>query len=222
MVEDFKDNYYSGWIKIFRSIRSHWIWKDPVKFQWWIDILLEVNHTRKTVAIGYKLFDCEKGECLLSLKNWAERWNVSKTVVNNFLKMLENDSMIITKNETVTTRITICNYDTYQQIQNGNETQQKRNRNATETQQSTTKELKNDKNEKKKNKYIPGFIEFRDYALENQKNTDLHKLELKYKSWVEAGWKTGKDKDIKNWKSTLLNTLQYLVDENIKQKGKMI
>jgi len=162
LSEDYRENYHTGWIKIFRSVRDHWIWKDPVKFKWWIDILLEVNHSKKTVAIGYNLFDCERGECIMSLKNWSERWNVSKTVVNNFLKMLEKDSMILIKSETVTTRITVCNYDTYQQSENGNKTQQKRNRNATETQQSTTKELKNDNNEKK---YI--YSKFYDSEIKN-------------------------------------------------------
>ena len=42
---------------------------------------------------------------------------------------------------------------------------------------------------------------------------DESKLKSKYLAWKEAGWKTGKDKKIKNWKSTLLNTLVYLRKE---------
>lgn len=145
-IEDYKENYYPGWIKIFRSIRKHWIWDDPIKLKWWIDILLEVNHESKTIAIGYKLFECDRGECLMSLKNWSHRWNVSKTVVNNFLKLLEKDNMISIKNETVTTRITVCNYEDYQKTENANKTEQKRNKNGIKTQKSTTKELKNENN----------------------------------------------------------------------------
>jgi hypothetical protein len=65
-------------------------------------------------------------------------------------------------------------------------------------------------------KQIPDFETFKNYALEHQPNTDLHNLECKYKSWVEAGWKTGKGEKIKIWKSTLLNTLPYLKKENQK------
>ncbi len=129
-----------GWIKISRSITNHWIWKDPIKFKWWMDILLIANYEPKRVSIGYKVFECNRGECLMSLKSWGERWGVSKTVVNNFFTMLENDNMIKTVNETVTTRLTICNYDSYQQKENGTKTETKRIKNATETQQSTTKE----------------------------------------------------------------------------------
>jgi hypothetical protein len=34
---------HMGWIKLHREIRDHWIWKDPVKYQWWTDILLPVK-----------------------------------------------------------------------------------------------------------------------------------------------------------------------------------
>ncbi len=175
MVEDIQENYLTGWVKIFRSIRNHWIWKDPIRFQWWIDILLEVNHSPKTFAIGYKLFDCEKGECLMSLQNWSLRWGVSKTVVNNFLKLLEKDSMIIIKNETVTTRITVCNFETYQQNQNGNKTQQKRDRNATETQQYTTKEDK-----KIRTKEVYTYSQFYDEQLELSENNQNYLLLIKW------------------------------------------
>jgi hypothetical protein len=56
--------------------------------------------------------------------------------------MLEKDSMIVLKSETVTTRITICKYDTYQGERNDSETQVKRTRNASETQVKPTKEVK--------------------------------------------------------------------------------
>lgn len=59
-------------------------------------------------------------------------------------------------------------------------------------------------------KKIPTYEDFKSYALENQENTDLHALDLKYKAWVENGWKDGNNKSIKNWKSKLLNTLKYI------------
>ena len=44
-------------------------------------------------------------------------------------------------------------------------------------------------------------------------------LILKYESWKENNWHDGNQKQIKNWKSTLLNTLPYLI-RNSKQAGK--
>jgi hypothetical protein len=60
---------------------------------------------------------------------------------------------------------------------------------------------------------IPSFDEIKDYATYNQPGTDLHQLELKYKSWTVNHWRDGNDKPIKNWKSKLLNTLPHLLKE---------
>lgn len=66
---------------------------------------------------------------------------------------------------------------------------------------------------KKDNKY-PSFDEFKEYALEKQKDLDfkidLDKLRLKFIAWSENDWKNGYGKKIKNWKSTLTNSLPYL------------
>lgn len=72
-------------------------------------------------------------------------------------------------------------------------------------------------NEKRNEKEIPTFEDFKTYALEQKKDIDIEALELKYKSWVSNDWKTGgeKPREIQNWKNTLLNTLPYL-----KQKEK--
>ena len=113
----------AGWIKIDRNIRNHWIWSDPIKFQWWFDIIMTVNYEDKKVPIGYKLFLCKRGESLMSYNEWAKRWKVSKSVVYNFFTMLKNDEMISIKNETVTIRLTVCNYDSYQDLQQTNNKQ---------------------------------------------------------------------------------------------------
>jgi DNA-binding transcriptional regulator YhcF (GntR family) len=153
----------SGWIKINRSINNHWIFKDPIKFKWWIDILLMANYEAKRVSIGYKVFECKRGECLMSLKSWGERWGVSKTVVNNFFSMLESDNMIKTVNETVTTRLLVCNYDSYQQIENGIKTESKHN-------QKTTLTISVEYDTDKLNKIIKIFEkENQDYVFELKK-----------------------------------------------------
>lgn len=75
---------------------------------------------------------------------------------------------------------------------------------------------KNKVDKTKENKNIPALDEFKKYALENKPDINVQALELKYKSWVENGWKTGNNKKISNWKSTLLNTLQYINSNNQK------
>ena len=127
----------NGWISIHRKLQAHWLWEQNKTFsnlEAWIDILLTVNHTEKKVLLGNKLLIVKRGDSVLSLDSWANRWKWNKSKVRRFFTLLEKDSMIVIKNETQTTRLTVCNYDSYQDMRNANETQVKRKRHASETQ----------------------------------------------------------------------------------------
>jgi hypothetical protein len=136
-----------GWIMLHRKIRSHWIWEDPVKLRWWIDMILEANHTDGTVNIGMQLIECKRGQSVRSLQGWSKRWGVSKSTVRSFFDLLKNDSMLCTENLAVTTRITILNYDDYQTLPHAKQTQRKRKPNATQTQADPNNNDNNDNND---------------------------------------------------------------------------
>jgi hypothetical protein len=103
----------TGYIPLHRKIREHWIWSDPVKFRWWVDILFSVNHTSKTVNVGNKLIECNRGQSIKSIGTWAREWRVDESKVRRFFKLLQDDGMIVTENVVKTTRLTVCNYDNY-------------------------------------------------------------------------------------------------------------
>jgi hypothetical protein len=132
----------SGFIKLHRRVRDNWIWEHPDYFKAWIDILLEVNYKSKSVRIGNKILTCERGQSVNSLDTWAKKWGWHKSKVRRFFSLLEQDGMIVTKSETQTTRITVCNYGAYNDPWNASETNVKRKRNAAETQLTPTKEGK--------------------------------------------------------------------------------
>jgi hypothetical protein len=163
-----------GWIKIHRKIQSHWIWKDPIKFQWWIDILMTVNFVDEKTNIGFELFECKRGQSIKSLQTWAERWKTSKDTARNFLKLLEKDGMILHENIGKSTRITVYNYDSYQYDLHDSQTQTKRKPNANQTQTHSNKEEKEEK-EKKVSKEVDihektKFDIFNDWLKENYPN----------------------------------------------------
>lgn len=66
------------------------------------------------------------------------------------------------------------------------------------------------KTKEDKSKKIPPFDEFLTYGLEKENALCEKGLKLKYDSWVENGWNDGNQRKIVNWKSKLLNTIQYL------------
>ena len=203
-----------GWIRIHRKIVNNWIFKDADKFRSWIIILLTVNHDQKKVLIGEKLFVCNRGESLNSLDTWSKlfgkNWNKSK--VRRFFELLKKDSMIVLTNEQKTTRLTVCNYDSYQDTRNDSETEVNRNGNGSETSltpNNNDKKLKNEKN------IIPPPIELiKNYQKERGTNVNVNKFFNFYES---KNWMVGKNK-MKNWQAAF-RTWEPVVKESVKEKN---
>ena len=139
-----------GYIPLYRKIQDNFLWKERRVFskaEAWIDILMEARFSDEpeTFVIGTKLLQCSYGEVLYSMDTWADRWRWSKSKVKRVLDLFAKCSMIELKNETVTTRISVLNYSKYDPRRNGNETQVKRKRNASETHVEPTEEGKEGK-----------------------------------------------------------------------------
>lgn len=62
---------------------------------------------------------------------------------------------------------------------------------------------------------VPEWMDFLQYALSHKPKINQSHLEMKYNAWKENGWKTGgkTPRKIKNWKTTLLNTLPHIAEE---------
>lgn len=106
----------SGWIKIYREITQHWVFQDAEKFKWWIDLLIMASHDDHKIVVKDELLTMKRGQLQVSLSFLAARWGRSKEKVLNFLRLLESDHMIERKSDRKATTITICNYDSYQDV----------------------------------------------------------------------------------------------------------
>jgi hypothetical protein len=180
----------SGWIKLHRDIAGHWIWKSERRLKWWIDLLLTVNHEPSKVLIKGQLIECGRGQSVMSLESWAQRWGVTKKAVRDFFLLLEKDQMLYTENLQVTTRITICKYEDYQGEVNGQIKKSKRTGNAEETDSAPKQEgLRRSKefyeSEKAKTE-DKNYHQFADYLLgKNPLQRPLGKI-LKMEDQVDA------------------------------------
>ena len=107
----------AGWIKIHREITKHWIFQDAEKFKWWIDLLLTASHEDNKHLVGDRLIEVKRGQMVVSLSFLAKRWNTSKRTVLRFLTLLESDGMCNRLTHQKITILTICNYDSYQEVE---------------------------------------------------------------------------------------------------------
>lgn len=192
----------SGWIKIHRSIKDHWLYTEKrvfSRFEAWNDILLTVNYSDAQTLIKGKLYNVKRGESILSLDSWAKRWGWEKSSVRRFLKLLENESMVVLDSDNVTTRLTVCNYESYQDERNADETRKKLKRNSNEIQTTPIKEEKEEQEEKRRVFIKPTTQEVQDYMKEIEYNGDAEHFINYYQS---KGWVVGKSKMI-DWKSAV-------------------
>lgn len=106
-----------GFITLHRKVQEHWLWSCEKEFnkpQAFIDLLLLANHEPKTINIGNEIITVERGQHVTSEIKLMARWGWGKTKLRNFLKLLENDGIIIKNSNKKQTTITICNYSDYQ------------------------------------------------------------------------------------------------------------
>lgn len=83
-----------------REMIPEYLWEDPTRFYWWIDILFEVD---------------KNGEDNRSIQEWATRWKVTKDVARNFFRGLKKNNMIDTVIDTKLTRIKVLKSINYKQ-----------------------------------------------------------------------------------------------------------
>jgi hypothetical protein len=205
-----------GFIVLHRQILN-WEWYDhlPTKVLF-IHCLLRANHSEgKWRGQAFK-----RGQFITSLNSLATETGLTIKQVRIALENLEKTKELGKQTTSQNTLLTVLNYDLYQSKGTpkdkggAKEGQSKGKGGATDNNDNNDN---NENNENNINTY-PSFDEFFAYAKEHKPKVCYESLKLKYHSWSENDWckeSNGKRVKIKNWKSTLLNTLQYIKEVEI-------
>lgn len=188
----------SGWIKLHRQIRSHWVFKNANYFKAWVVIISEVNHKKTKVVIEGELIECNRGQSINSLSTWVrilgDDWTIQK--LRTFLKLLEKDGMINTEGLRKTTRLTVCKYDSYQSDQQGDNTETTNRQQGDNKEITTNKNDKNDKNEKEV--LLNEWIVYRKEIQKKLKQTTINKLKEEMDNYTYEKCKYVIDTSIRN------------------------
>ena len=196
----------TGWIKIHRSILE-WEWyEDTNTFRLFMHLILKANHKDK----NYKGKLIKRGSLVTGRELLSVETGLSIQQIRTCLERLKSTNEITIKSSSKGTEIQVVKYNEYQLVTND-----VTNKQPTSNQQVTTN--KNEKNEKKERNTIPTLEDFLAYAVSLKPNVNTEQVKFKYNAWSVNNWKVnrnGKDVDIKNWKTTLSNTMKYF-DEKI-------
>lgn len=105
----------SGYIKLHRNIEHHWIWQNPRRTQWWIQLIFMAAWEPQQVSFGNETFTLQRGQIATTYRILTGRFSCTNQAVFNFLAILEKHKMIIKETSHKMTLITIVNYELYQQ-----------------------------------------------------------------------------------------------------------
>lgn len=138
-----------GWISLHRKVQSHWLWDDKPfsKGQAWIDMLLLANHSDKKFLLGNELVEVKSGSFITSELKLMDRWGWGKAKTRNFLKLLENDGMIVKISDRKKTTINIVNYSDYTVLKTTDRPQADHEQTASRPPADTNNNYNNDNND---------------------------------------------------------------------------
>ena len=85
-------------------------------------MLMEANHKTKSRLYNGNLVIIKRGQIVGSLQSYANRWDMTVSQVRHFIDLLEQDKMVSKKTAQGFTHLSICNYDTYQSLQQADNT----------------------------------------------------------------------------------------------------
>lgn len=204
-----------GFIQLHRSLLE-WEWYDDTPtFKLFIHCLLKANYVEKK----WRGIDIKRGQFITSLSNISHETGLTTKQVRNSIEKLVETGELGKQTTNRNTVITVLSYDKYQTEGKPNG-KQRASKGQTEGKQraTTNKDNKENKDKKEINKYnIPPFEVFLSHAQSKIENICEQSVKLKYDSWVENEWRDGNDKQIKNWKSKLTNTVQFLKVKEVKK-----
>ncbi|MGG7057569.1 hypothetical protein ACQPUZ_04655 [Clostridium tertium] len=134
------DKESKGFIKLDRNIFDHWIFQDAEKFRAFVDLIQLARWKDEKLLIGNDVVTVPRGSYYTSELKLAERWSWSRKKTREFLKLLENEKMIIKKGTTKGTMLTIENYRLYQDEGTTKSTTKEHQRNNEGYNKGTSKE----------------------------------------------------------------------------------
>lgn len=124
MVNDYQENYYTGYVSVYRSVLNNpfWLSEKFTRGQAWVDLLLLAKYKdgffyKRDIMVNYKRGDVTEG-----IINLSKRWKWSRNKTQKFINDLEKEQQVKQHRSHVITIISVCNYNVYQTKKTTDET----------------------------------------------------------------------------------------------------
>lgn len=140
-----------GWIKLHRKLLSNpVVCKDSDHLAVWIYLLLNATHSEHPAIFGGNKITLQPGQLITGRKSIASEQQISESKVERILKSFQIEHQIEQQTSNKNRLISILSWAKYQLIEQQDEQQLNNKRTTTEQQVDTNKNVKKEKNERKK------------------------------------------------------------------------
>lgn len=189
------------WIKLYRKF-DEWEWFNISEMvHLFIYLLLNANNSDSE----WHGIEIKRGQLITGRKTLNLKTGISEQTLRTCLRRLKSTKEITIKSTNKYSIITICKYNNYQPKEKITNQQLTSNQPATNQQLTTVKELKEDKNIKKKSKKFnpPLLSEVKSYFFENE-YSEQAAIKM-FNSYSVANWIDSYGKPVLNWKQKAIN-----------------
>lgn len=150
IIAEPKENYSSGYIKLYRSLKNKGWYKKSEYVHLWLHLLLKANHCQKEWLYKNKSFAVKPGQFITSRKALSYETGINQSQIERILKCFEIEQQIEQQNLFTSRLITITYWDEYQKPEQQIEQQNNSKITANEQQNNTNNNINNVNNDKNK------------------------------------------------------------------------
>lgn len=175
-------NTSQGWIKLHRRLLTHPLWQQstPEQKVLLVTLLMMANHAERQWDWNGRPYRCGPGQMITSLNSLSAKCGagVSRRKVQTALRFFENCGFLVKETSRHNTLITICNWDSYQNVPEFDVTEAD-NRPSNRWHTGVTPMLPNKKKRKKnekntKNYCLPFYLDSEQEDLEGYSADELN------------------------------------------------
>src|SRR5665648_49631 len=114
-----------GFVKIYRDIKNHWIYRDPDHFKVWFEMLSNARYIEEPKTDTYQgiIYTLNYGEFIFSRISWCKRLGISEQKLRTLMTKMQREGMIkVTSRLTKLSIYKVVNYEKFNQQDNQQET----------------------------------------------------------------------------------------------------
>lgn len=105
----------SRWMPVYEDDMTHWLWDQPQRYQWWLEIRFRAATRPGVRYVGntnYRV-NVKRGEWPVTISYLSEHWHSDDGAIKSFLEALVGDGLITINKSGLVTILSVVGFERY-------------------------------------------------------------------------------------------------------------